>query len=138
MIPRRWRCLLPIERYYAVADKVLNKFNAAYENCGGGDSAALNDAYVFGKRFATFSFDGLPHHEYYQLKKTDIAAMRKKNRRDASKVISLLEDVVKLMDEDELKIMRINQERFQRENEEKRARLLREAKDREKSFAMKK
>ena len=92
----------PIERYYDGADKVLHSFLKAY------DEKRLDDAYVLGKRFATFSLEGLPKHDYYRSPK--YASLQKKNNQQLQLVISKLEQVCLWMDEEEAEKERLRQE----------------------------
>mmetsp|Transcript_26396 Transcript_26396/g.40515 ORF Transcript_26396/g.40515 Transcript_26396/m.40515 type:complete len:674 (+) Transcript_26396:166-2187(+) len=109
----------PIERYYDAADKVLASFQQAY------NEKRLDDAYVYGKRFATFSMDALPQHAYYRLPKN--SKWRKKNGKDMSKIIMQLEQVAKWMDEEEaikIKQQKEMERRIQKQKEEERKRMM--------------
>ena len=92
----------PIERYYAAADKVLHSFQKAY------DEKRLDDAYVLGKRYATFSLEALPRHDYYRASR--YASLQKKNNQNVQKVIVMLEQVAKWMDEEEAEKQRLREE----------------------------
>jgi len=92
----------PIERYYSAADKVLQSFLNAY------NEKRLDDAYVLGKRFATFSLEGLPKHDYYRSPR--YAKLQKKNNENLEKVIARLEQVAKWMDEEEAEKQRLREE----------------------------
>jgi len=88
--------LTPIQRYYDVADKLRVLF---YDNV---ERHKLDDAYVYGIRFAKFSTDSLPEHDYYRVKKPEMVQLKKKNQKDLRLVIDKLEEVVQLMDLEEL------------------------------------
>lgn len=88
--------LCPIERYYATADKVLDAFDRSFE------ASDLDNAYVLGRRFASFSIDALPTHDYYKSRKEVHTKLRRKNLTDQKRVVLLLEKVVTLMDEEEV------------------------------------
>jgi len=83
----------PLERYFEAANRVLEAFGIAYK------ARRLDDAYVYGKRFAIFSLEALPQHNYYESPR--YAATRKKNKQDMTAVIIRLEKVALLMDEEE-------------------------------------
>ena len=85
--------VVPIERYYEIANKLLNQFHNSYSQ------NRLDEAYIFGLRFATFSTQILTSHDYYKI--PHLTALREKNIQDAAQTINLLEDVVQLMDEEE-------------------------------------
>lgn len=88
-------------------------FNEAY------DAGNLDDAYVYGKRFAIFSLNALPTHNYYGAPK--FAKARHKNQLDMADVVHKLEQVAKWMDieeiEKEKQRRRQQAERFRREEE---------------------
>jgi len=88
--------LTPIERYYDVSSKLLVLFekNLAEHK--------LDQAYIYGVRFAKFSYEALPKHDYYNAQKFELKNLRKSNKRDLMKVIDSLEEVVQLMDSEEL------------------------------------
>ena len=88
--------LTPIERYYDVADKLKLLFE---ENI---TQHQLDNAYVYGMRFAKFSTDALPQHDYYKVSKPELKRLKRNNQRDLKSVIDSLEKVVELMDLEEL------------------------------------
>lgn len=92
----------PIERYYDAAEKVLHSFLKAYEE------KRLDDAYVLGLRFATFSIEGLPKHDYYRSSR--YLSLKKKNEQNVTVVVAKLELVAKWMDEEEAHRERLRQE----------------------------
>ncbi len=99
--------MTPIERYYALALKLLQRFYTAV------DSNKLDEAYIYGLRFAQFSAKVLPTHGYYKVKQKNYMQLRKDNQNDLKKVIDALEQVVNLMDLEELE----KQETRRREEE---------------------
>lgn len=105
--------MFSLDRYYAAADTVLMAFNEAY------DAGHLDDAYVYGKRFAIFSLNALPTHNYYGAPK--FAKARHKNQLDMADVVHKLEQVAKWMDIEELEKekqrRRQEAERLRREEE---------------------
>lgn len=118
--------MFSLDRYYAAADSVLLAFNQAYE------AGRLDDAYVYGKRFAIFSLNALPTHNYYNSPKYNKA--RAKNQHEMVDVVSKLEQVAKMMDQEEVEKererrrkaadrKRRDEERARQEAEEARVRL---------------
>lgn len=122
--------MIAINRYYIMASKILDKFK---------DAVAANDldnAYVFGIRFAKFSTEGLPTHDYYnsKLASKELKALKKQNQTDLMYVIETLEHIVEMMDFEELekkeiqrreqealKKMKEQEERFRKQEEERKA-----------------
>lgn len=88
--------LTPIQRYYALSLRLLKSFYLA------ADSNKLDEAYVFGLRFAKFSSEVLPTHDYYKVNQPEYVKLRKENKRDLKTVIDKLEEVVEMMDLEEL------------------------------------
>ena len=88
--------LCPIERYYTAADKVLQAFELCLND------NRLDDAYVYGLRFANFSTVALPTHDYYDSRKPIQNQLRRKNQKNLGDVVDQLENVVKMMDIEEL------------------------------------
>lgn len=89
--------LCPIEKYYAAADNVLDRFRECLA------ASDLDDAYVVGLRFALFSTASLPNHDYYASPDPRLAKRRTKNRADAAWVTRGLERIVEVMDREEIK-----------------------------------
>lgn len=88
----------PIEKYYHMADRLLTAFNLAL------DERRLDDAYVFGLRFATFSLEGLPKHSGY--KSTRCKMHRLKNSRNVEDVLNKMASVTTRMDAEEIVLAR--------------------------------
>eukprot|EP00553_Chaetoceros_curvisetus_P011133 CAMPEP_0204638868 /NCGR_PEP_ID=MMETSP0717-20131115/40856_1 /ASSEMBLY_ACC=CAM_ASM_000666 /TAXON_ID=230516 /ORGANISM="Chaetoceros curvisetus" /LENGTH=221 /DNA_ID=CAMNT_0051658767 /DNA_START=15 /DNA_END=677 /DNA_ORIENTATION=+ len=118
--------ITPIQRYYTAASNLLQRFEeAAKKN-------RLDDAYVFGLRFAKFSTDVLPTHDYYNVKQPAYVSLRKQNQKDLQKVIGSLEEVVELMDLEELERREIQrrQEEALRKIQEREEQMRKEEKER--------
>lgn len=124
--------MFSLDRYYSAAEMVLTAFYHAYEE------SRLDDAYVYGKRFAIFSLNGLPAHNYYNSPK--YAKARIKNQQDMADVVRKLEQVAKWMDLEEMEKekqrrrqeaerKRREEERLRQEAEEARLRLMQFQKD---------
>lgn len=105
--------LTPIQRYYALSIRILKNFYIAIEK------NKLDEAYIFGLRFAQFSTQVLPTHDYYKVSQREYVQLRKENKNDLTKVIDKLENVVERMDFEELEKREI------RRREEKAMRLIR-------------
>jgi hypothetical protein len=88
--------LTPIERYYEVATKLKQLFEVNLSE------HKLDNAYIYGRRFAKFSAVALPQHDYYKAPKPELKLLKRKNKKDLSNVIDSLEKVVQLMDLEEL------------------------------------
>lgn len=115
----------PIERYYDAARKVLASFEMAF------DERRLDDAYVYGKRFATFSLDALPTHNYYKSPKHKL--LRTQNALEMTDVILKLEQIAKWMDDEEIKRERERRklmEEKKRRDDEQEARRYKDFQDR--------
>jgi len=118
--------LTPIERYYALSIRILKTFRIAIAD------NKLDDAYVFGLRFAKFSTDVLPTHDYYNIKQKNYARLRKDNKNDLNHVIDELENVVELMDLEELekREMKRREEEAMRLIHKREEEMLKEAEER--------
>ena len=106
--------MIPIQRYYTVALKLLQRFTIAVKN------NELDEAYIYGIRFAKFSSNVLPTHDYYKLSQKEYRQLRNDNQNDIKRVIDELENVVELMDLEELEKREI------RRREEEAMRLIKE------------
>lgn len=104
----------PLDRYFEAAHRVLDAFNTAF------DARRLDDAYVYGKRFAIFSLEALPQHNYYESPR--YTSIRFKNKQDMTEVILKLEKIAEWMDEEEKEkeIQRRRREAEERRREEER------------------
>ncbi len=118
--------LTPIDRYYDVADKLKELFESNM------DDHHLDHAYVYGIRFAKFSAEALPQHDYYKAPRRELQTLRKKNQTDLKAVISALEKVVELMDLEELEKAEIRrrEEEALRKIKEREERMRKEEEDR--------
>lgn len=126
----------PIESYFAMTERLLKEFEAAV------DQRRLDNAYVFGVRFATFSIDALPKHKQYSKCKK----LRLINSRQVDQVLVSLQNITARMDAEELARQRqeqqaareqevqkeqARQEAIEREARERKEALEQEAKRRE-------
>jgi hypothetical protein len=93
--------LCPIDRYYTIADKLLEVFTTSFEE------SDLDEAYVYGMRYANFCFKVLPTHDYYKsTTSSKLRELRSQSQRSGHYVLDALEDIVKSMDEEEVRRQR--------------------------------
>ena len=118
--------MIPIERYYDVADKLKQLFESNFTE------HQLDNAYVYGIRCAKFSTEALPTHDYYNIKNPQMKAMRRKNQKDLKSVLDRLEEVVQHMDLEELEKAEIRrrEEATMRKIREQEAMIKKEEEDR--------
>jgi hypothetical protein len=112
---------VPISNYYELTDRLYASFCVALDN------RKLDDAYVWGIRFATFSTEALPTHPAYS--QSTFLKLRKRNAQRTQHVLTQLEAVTARMDAEELlkeqqRQQQIQQQRRAQEQEEERLRLL--------------
>ena len=86
----------PIARYYDISAKLFH----AFEICVQHDN--LDDAYVFGKRYANFCMISLPTHDYYMSSRPELKRMRITRQKNLEYVAVTLEEVVRRMDQEEV------------------------------------
>ena len=99
--------LTPITKYYTAASKVLSQFKHHLSH------HELDDAYIIGRRFATFSTVSLPSHDYYSSPR--YVKERIQNAKDAEWVLKGLERIVEVMDREEWEKMCKEEERRKKE-----------------------
>lgn len=85
--------MFPISKYYNVIEKIHFAFYKAYL------SGELDQAYIYGKRYATMAMISIPKHEYYL--SPAHSADKHKSIRKSTEVIGILEKVVAGMDREE-------------------------------------
>jgi len=88
----------PLSKYLAIADKLFGYFEEAF------DSLRLDDAYVYGMRFAELAITNLPEHQDWGTAAAGIAEEQLKAR--IVKVVSRLEIIKRRMDEEESRKLR--------------------------------
>lgn len=81
----------PIAFYLDLTKRLLANFNTAM------DERRLDDAYIFGVRFASFCLEGLPKHPSYNK-----ASTRTVHAKQVEAVLAAVEDVTARMDAEEL------------------------------------
>lgn len=99
----------PIEKYYNAADRLFVSFQQAF------DDRRLDEAYVLGVRYATFSLESLPKHSGY---KSKYKTMRLKNARQVNEVLQKVESLTERMDAEEKVKQQEDQKRQQKQKEE--------------------
>jgi hypothetical protein len=115
----------PIENYYQAADKVHESFQLAFQqtkNTNGktnnnGNNNALDDAYVYGKRYCTFSIGAIPEHNYY--KATRYESLKLQHTRQVAHVLTQLEQVAVDMDKEEVEKIKQREILLQRQRQER-------------------
>jgi hypothetical protein len=101
----------PLDNYYQAADKVYHGFQMCMHK------KALDDAYIYGKRYCKFVLEAIPEHNYY-------AAVRYKAHKDqhlrqVNQVVAQLEQVATDMDKDERQKQRQFDLKAQQEKQER-------------------
>lgn len=123
-----------LDRYYEVADKVYASFLHCYPVAvGNGDGGktftaeqnqALDDAFVYGKRYCRFCLDVLPEHNYYGSAK--YKSYQIQHTRQVKQVLDALEAIADRMDQYELyRIEQMKEAARKKAEEEEQAELLR-------------
>lgn len=106
-----------IEKYYDAADRLLETFQHAI------DRRNLDDAYILGVRFGTFSLESLPKHKDYS--KVTYKSLRIRNAKQVEEVLQKVERVTKRMDaEEKIKAhKKIQEEEKQKKEQEEKRRM---------------
>ena len=102
----------PLSKYFDIAQRLLDAFQEAV------DKRRLDEAYVYGLRFAAFSVEALPKHRDWRREK-DYAQPKRRNAKQVEKVISMMEIIKQRMDAEEL----ILQEKRRVEDDERQRQL---------------
>mmetsp|Transcript_9615 Transcript_9615/g.10992 ORF Transcript_9615/g.10992 Transcript_9615/m.10992 type:complete len:308 (+) Transcript_9615:117-1040(+) len=93
----------PLSKYMAIADKLFGYFEEAF------DSLRLDDAYVYGMRFAELAITNLPTHQDWRATSsatTAAGSAEDKLQSQIVKVVSRLEIIKRRMDEEESRKLR--------------------------------
>mmetsp|Transcript_61979 Transcript_61979/g.69396 ORF Transcript_61979/g.69396 Transcript_61979/m.69396 type:complete len:304 (-) Transcript_61979:40-951(-) len=92
----------PLSKYLAIADKLFGYFEEAF------DSVRLDDAYVYGMRFAELAITNLPTHQDWRATSsaTTAGSAEDKLQSQIVKVVSRLEIIKRRMDEEESRKLR--------------------------------
>lgn len=98
----------PLHKYFELSQRLLDAFQKSV------DQRQMDEAYVYGMRFATFGIESLPKHKEWR--KTSIYNKQKRrNAQQVDKVLAIMEIIKQRMDAEEL----VRQERIKAEEEEK-------------------
>jgi hypothetical protein len=103
----------PLSKYFDISQRLLDAFQKAV------DGRRLDEAYVYGLRFAAFGVESLPKHKEWRMRSLQTPKYNKLKRRNAQqveKVISMMEIIKQRMDAEEL----VLQEKRRRVQEEER------------------
>jgi hypothetical protein len=85
---------VPLERFYDISKRLLSRFQEAF------DQRHLDEAYVYGVRFASLCVDAIPKHASYQ--NSRFARQRKDVGQKCDQVLKLLDIVRQRMDAEEI------------------------------------
>lgn len=125
----------PLMKYFDISQRLLDAFQKAV------DGRRLDEAYVYGLRFAAFGVESLPKHKDWR--KTTYTKQKRRNAKQVEKVISMMEIIKQRMDAEELVLQeqrRVQEEirqeeemarQKQRELEQERARQEQQRKEQE-------
>jgi hypothetical protein len=92
-----------VDKYYYLIDRLLVEFDRAM------DERRLDEAYIYGIRFASFSVESLPRHVHY--KSPEYKRLQLRNARQVDRVLKGLESVTARMDAEELAKTRRDEEK---------------------------
>jgi hypothetical protein len=85
---------IPVDKYYSLIDNLLVAFDKAM------DERRLDEAYIYGIRFASFCVESLPKHANYNF--PEYKRLQLRNARQVDRVLKGLENVTARMDAEEL------------------------------------
>ena len=105
----------PLTKYFDMARRLLDAFQTAV------DERRLDEAYVYGLRFAAFSLESLPRHKDWKLAGKH-SQQKRRNAQQVDKVLSVMETIKQRMDAEELvrQQERVRLQKQQRQEEEER------------------
>lgn len=106
----------PLDKYFDISQRLLDAFQKAV------DGRRLDEAYVYGLRFAAFGLESLPKHKEYRLQTTRYNKQKRRNAIQVEKVISMMEIIKQRMDAEECVLQ--ERRRAQEEEEAERQREL--------------
>jgi len=99
----------PISNYFDIALRLLDAFQKAV------DERRLDEAYVYGLRFAAFGVESLPRHKDWKLR--SYSKQKRRNAQQVDKVLSMMETIKQRMDAEEL-VRQQERMRLQKQREE--------------------
>jgi len=105
----------PLTKYFDMARRLLDAFQTAV------DERRLDEAYVYGLRFAAFSLESLPRHKDWKLAGKH-SQQKRRNAQQVDKVLSMMETIKQRMDAEELvrQQERVRLQKQRQEEEEER------------------
>ena len=104
----------PLDKYFEISNRLLENFQHSL------DERKLDETYVYGIRFCTFSVEALPKHPHYNQPK--FKQLRSKNSKQVDKVLKTMEIVTQRMDIEETAKIRHRQQ-LEREQQQEQLRL---------------
>ena len=104
--------MFPLDRYYVASEKVLSSFEDSFNN------QRLDEAYVYGMRYCNFCVKEIVKHDYYRSAKFN--SKRLDTNRRVTQVLTKLEKVAELMDDEEIKKEEQRKAILKRQAEERR------------------
>lgn len=102
----------PLSKYIQISEKLLCKFDAAVH------FRRLNEAYIFGLRFANVAISSLPEHPEW--KSSTNAKGKKRLMSQVKRVLEMMEIIKKRMDAEELIKIKSRLEAQKKEEDQKR------------------
>ena len=102
----------PLTKYTCLANRLLDAFQCAV------DDRNLDEAYVFGLRFSTFSLQVLPKHIEWNKNLKE----KRRNQQQVDKVLSMMEILKQRMDVEEMVLRQQQQQKLAKEKEEAKKR----------------
>ena len=117
----------PLSKYFDISERLLDAFQKAV------DGRRLDEAYVYGLRFAAFGVESLPKHRSWR--KATHTKQKHRNAQQAEKVISMMEIIKQRMDAEEMILQEqrrvAEEQRLKEESARKKQRDLEEKQARE-------
>lgn len=120
--------ICPIDRYYKVSSKVLETFEEKFQEiCKNNmsmheehaDPRLLDDAYIYGRRYAVFVSQVLPKHDYFESTAPKYVNLRNESIMQCKNVIEKMEVITDWMDMQELEAARLRKvEQHKRQDED--------------------
>jgi len=118
--------ICPIDRYYKVSNKVLDTFEEKFDEIAQSntnthehaDPRLLDDAYIYGRRYAVFVSQVLPKHDYFESTVPKYVNLRNMSIIQCKKVIEKMEIIADWMDMQELEAARLRKVEEQKRQDE--------------------
>ena len=107
----------PLSKYFDISQRLLDAFQKSV------DARRLDEAYVYGLRFAAFGVESLPKHKEWRSNTGSYSKQKRRNSQQVEKVISMMEIIKQRMDAEELILQekrRVHEDEMRRKEEEQR------------------